>query len=196
MERKIALISPPPLQRASSRDTRPVERLARPCCGPPCLCLLTPGAALALVALSEAHVSLCRSHDLANGHVSLPKSPHLPSSSPSHVSGFARCLRAMPWAEGTGCVPRGHPQHDVPAGNAHPQAGFGGDPVPCRAVPAPAPGTSLPHHCREGNISAVTSIARWGQRKPVPGPSLSPRTTLSALWSPATCERRAVYHKA
>lgn len=47
-----------------------------------------------------------------------------------------------------------------------------------------------------GNISAVTSAALWGQRKPVPGPALSPRTSLSALWSPATRERRAVYHKA
>lgn len=131
-----------------------------------------------------------------------PKSPCLPSSSLSCVLGFAQHLQAMPWAEGTGHLPRGHPQHDVPAGNAHPWAGFAGDPVLCRAVPAPGLGASLPiapHHRSPqpyGNISAVTSAALWGQRKPVPGPALSPRTSLSALWSPATRERRAVYHKA
>lgn len=67
---------------------------------------------------------------------------------------------------------RPRPTGMLPAGSAHLRAGLvGSDPR---------------------NASAVPCAALRGQRKAVPGPALSPRTTPSALWSPAAGERGAL----
>lgn len=63
----------------------------------------------------------------------------------------------------------------------------------CRAVPVPALAALLPipfPAVKEYLVGTATAL--WGQRKPVPGAALSPRTTLSALWSPHTVEEGCV----
>lgn len=145
--------------------------------------LFTPGAALALVALSKGHISLLGSPNLANSHISFLLANSF--ACPSHVLGFSCHLQAMPW--GTGHMSWGHPQYDVPGGNAHPRAGFVGDLVLSPwSIIAP----------RDGGTFRLLLLLPSGDRDNPSLGQLSPRTTLSALCSSATCERGSVYHSA